>query len=97
MYLGAPDQNLFFETIDVEFAAAVPLCPTETLFGEHSEEAEVLRSVRDTILSQTPEGREIIKLYYELSPVIVETMAEDKEFKEQVKAMIGSVLQLLVK
>ena len=97
MYLGAPDQNLFFETLDVEFAAGVPLCPTETLYGEYSEEAVLLRSLRDTVLSQTPEGREIIKLYYDLSPAVVQVMEKDKEFKEQVKAMIGSVLQLLVK
>jgi hypothetical protein len=44
-------------------------------------------------LSQTPEGQEIIKLYYELSPVIVEMMNE--EFKAQVKEMIDGVLELI--
>ena len=39
-------------------------CLSVLLFGEHSEETEFLRSIRDTILSKTPEGREIIKLYY---------------------------------
>ena len=71
------------------------LCPTETLCGEHSEEAELLRYFRDNVLSQTPEGRELIKLYYELSASIVKAMEEDEEFKAQVKEMIDGVLPLI--
>jgi len=47
-----------------------------------------------TILSQTPEGQEIIKLYYQWSPAIVDAMEKDAEFKEQVKEMIDGVLGL---
>jgi hypothetical protein len=55
----------------------------------------LLRYIRDNMLSQTPEGREIIRLYYEWSPVIVKAMEEDEEFKEDVKEMIDGVLGLV--
>ena len=40
-------------------------------------------------------GQEIIKLYYQLSPMIVKAMEKDEEFKEGVKEMIDGVLGLL--
>jgi hypothetical protein len=71
------------------------LCAIVCVFGMSSEEAEVLRDFRDNVLAQTPEGQEIIKLYYEWSPVIVEIMNEDEEFKAQVKEMVDGVLPLI--
>lgn len=71
------------------------LCSTELIYGEDSEQTELLRYFRDNTLSQTPEGKEIIKLYYQLSPVIVEAMEEDEEFKEQVKDMVDGVMELI--
>jgi hypothetical protein len=65
------------------------------LYREHSEETEFLRSVRDNILSQTPEGQEIIRLYYEWSPSIVKAMEENEEFKQEMKVMIDGVLPLI--
>ena len=71
-------------------------CPISYIYDdEHSEEAELLRYFRDNLLNQTPEGQELIKLYYELSPTIVKAMEEDEEFKEQVKEMIDEVLELI--
>ena len=70
-------------------------CPTEELYGEQSAETEILRYVRDNVLSQTPEGQELIRLYYQWSPVIVKAMEEDEEFREQVKGMIDGVLELI--
>jgi len=43
-------------------------------------------------LSQTPEGQEIIRLYYEVSPVLVKAMEEDEGFKQEVKQMIDGFL-----
>jgi hypothetical protein len=70
-------------------------CTSEQIYGAHSEEVEILRYIRDNTLSQTPEGKELIKLYYQWSPVIVKAMENDEEFKEQVKDLIDSVLGLL--
>lgn len=70
-------------------------CPAELIYGENSEEIKLLRIYRDEILSQNPEGQEIIRLYYEWSPALVRTMEEDEAFKEDVKDMIDGVLELI--
>ena len=49
---------------------------------------------RDTVLSQTPEGRELIKLFYIWSPFIVRAIEEDEEFKEEIKGMIDTMLSV---
>ena len=71
-------------------------CLGDSLYGEYSEEAELLRAFRDEVLSQTPIGREITKLYYEWSPVIVKAMEEDEEFRKEVKEMVDGVLEMVV-
>ncbi|MBW2652523.1 MAG: hypothetical protein JRC57_05495, partial [Deltaproteobacteria bacterium] len=74
---------------------SAPSCPSELIYGEHSKETESLRYFRDNILNQSPEGQEIIRLYYEWSPVIVKAMEADEEFKEEVKEMVDGVLELI--
>ena len=70
-------------------------CPSEALYGENSEETELLRNFRDNVLSQTPAGQEIIKLYYEISPAVVKAMEEDEAFKQEMKGMIDEIFLLL--
>ena len=70
-------------------------CPPELIYGEHSEQTELLRCFRDNVLSKSPEGQELIKLYYQWSPVIVKAMEGDEEFKEEVKEMMDGVLPLI--
>jgi hypothetical protein len=65
------------------------------LYGEYSEEVELLRYYRDNVLSHTPEGRELIKAYYQWSPIIVQAMEEDEDFKKEVKEIIDGFLPLL--
>lgn len=72
-------------------------CPIVQIYGAHSEETDLLRNFRDTILSKSPAGQELIKLYYQLSPVLAKAVAEDEEFKEQVKEMVGGALMLIKK
>ena len=71
-------------------------CSLLLLYGEDSEKVEMLREFRDNVLSQTPEGREIIRLYYQWSPVIVKAMEEDEEFKSELKELIDGVLLLIM-
>jgi len=72
------------------------ICASEAIYGEYSEETELLRFFRDGILSKTPEGQELIKLYYEWSPVIMRVIENDEAFKEEVKEIIDGILQLIV-
>jgi hypothetical protein len=48
-------------------------------------------------LNKTSEGQELIKLYYQWSPVLVKAMEGDEEFKGEVKRMIDSVLPMIEK
>ena len=70
-------------------------CTAEKIYGVYSKETELLRSFRDNVLGKTPEGRELIRLYYEWSPAIVKTMEEDEEFKQEMKEMVDGVLELI--
>jgi hypothetical protein len=70
-------------------------CFIFNLYGEDSEEIELLRAFRDEVLNQTSAGQEIIKLYYEWNPLIVEVMNEDEEFKIKLQEMIDGMLPLI--
>jgi hypothetical protein len=72
-----------------------PPCLLGKLYGEDSREVEMLRNFRDNVLIQTPEGQEIIRLYYQWSPVIVKAMEEDEDFEAQVKEMIDGVVSFI--
>jgi hypothetical protein len=70
-------------------------CPALKIYGEYSEETDIMRNFRDNVLKQTPEGQSLIKLYYQWSPVIVKAMEKDEELKETVKEMIDGVMGLI--
>jgi hypothetical protein len=84
-----------YYSIDVEHLLP-GICPVEEVYGESANETTLLRYFRENVLSQTPEGRELIKLYYQWSPVIVKAMKEDEGFKKEIKEMIDGVLGLVV-
>ena len=70
------------------------ICSIEFIYGKYSKEAETLRHLRDNILSHTPEGQELIKLYYELSPAILNVIEKDNAFKAEMKELIDELLPL---
>jgi hypothetical protein len=70
-------------------------CPSKEIYGENSQETQLLRSIRDTVLSQTPEGRKIIALYYQWSPALVKAMQQDKVFETNIRKMIDGLLMLI--
>lgn len=72
-------------------------CPATFALGGDSNDLNTLRNFRDEVLSKTPSGKQIIKLYYQLSPSIVKAMEQDEEFKEEVKDMIEEVLPFVRK
>jgi len=71
-------------------------CPSKEIYGEGSLEVTLLRALRDNVLSQTPEGREIIKLYYQWSPVITMAIRNDKAFKAEMKELLDGMLSLTI-
>jgi len=72
-------------------------CLIEEIFGEYSDETDLLRDFRDNILNKIPEGQNIIKLYYERSPMIVKAIKEDEKFKEAIKEIIDGILPMIRK
>ncbi|MBW1823355.1 MAG: hypothetical protein JRI87_02140 [Deltaproteobacteria bacterium] len=69
-----------------------PPCAALEIYGEGSQETKILRNIRDNVLSKTPEGQELVRLYYEWSPEIVEAMGKHEKFKEEVKEMIDGII-----
>jgi rhodanese-related sulfurtransferase len=68
------------------------LCPAEAVYGEDSEEVQLLREFRDSVVQKTSEGRKLIVLYYALSPVIVNMMTENVKLKDRLLKVLNSVL-----
>jgi len=70
----------------------INLCAAEAIYGENSEQTELLREYRDNVLSKTPEGQEIIKNYYIFSPTVTKLLEQIPLLKNRVKAFIDSML-----
>ena len=70
-------------------------CLVKKAYSKEWEKVVLLRSFRDNLLSKTPEGHEIIRLYYEWSPMIVKAMEADEEFKKEIKEMIDGILPMI--
>ena len=69
-----------------------PPCLMENMYGEDSEEVVILKHVRDHILQGTPQGREIVKLYYAWSPFIVRMIENDPDLQDELKEMLDVFL-----
>ena len=72
-------------------------CTASFLYGEHSNETELLRCFRDNILGKSAEGQKLIKLYYQWTPLIVKMMEEDESFQLEVKELMDVLLQFIKK
>ena len=85
----------FTESFTLHGDPSANQCPAELLYGEDSEETELLRYLRDAFLIKSAEGRGIIALYYRYSPVIVHLLREDEELQQEVKTIADAVLGLI--
>lgn len=92
LHYGEPEQ-----TTSTTSTVSDDICPLELIYGEFSQETALLRRFRDTVVSTTPEGRELIKLYYLVSPLIIGAMEGDDEFKEDVTQLVDGVLAMMYK
>ena len=108
-YIQYPEESGFEDiktTINMELIRATingehyGCLTTYALGGNAREDAReddlnVLKKYRDNVLSKTQEGQELIKLYYQWSPVIVKAMEADEEFKQEIKELVDEVLPLI--
>ena len=80
---------------DLDFILRPSICPATLALGVDSNDLITLRRFRDEVLSRTPEGQEIIRLYYAWGPVIVKEMEENEEFQEEIRDIIDGILPLI--
>ncbi len=52
----------------------------------------MLRIIRDSILSASPEGQEIIRLYYQWSPLLTKLVERNEELRKEFQEVIAGVL-----
>ncbi len=70
----------------------VPLCLAEEIYGEDAEETALLRLVRDELLSTTPEGQELIRLYYQWNALLARVPGDNAAIREEIKELIDEIL-----
>ena len=85
----------YYDESKEDFTIASGACPLKVIYGEYSDETERMRYFRDNILRKTPTGQEIIRLYYQWSPLVIKAMEEDEGFKEEVKEIVDGVLEMI--
>ena len=73
--------------------SAPSTCFLAGLLGEDSEESAYLRNVRDTVLSTSSEGRELVRLYYQWSPFLAGAAGRDEKLQQEIKAMVVGLLR----
>jgi hypothetical protein len=70
-------------------------CPVVQLYGEGSEQVQLLRNFRDMVLQETREGQQLIKLYYVWSPVLARALDQDDGFRAEIREMIDGIVPVL--
>ena len=92
---GMPHKYLEIYGDPVLINLSPSLCLVESLYGEHSENTEVLRKFRDTVLQKTTAGKGLIELYYSLSPLSVDLLHSDEDLRNQVKQLLDSSMPMI--
>jgi hypothetical protein len=92
---GMPHKYLEIYGDPVLINLSPSLCLVESLYGEDSENTEVLRKFRDTVLQKTTAGKGLIELYYTLSPLSVDLLHNDEDLRNQVKQLLDSSMPMI--
>jgi hypothetical protein len=71
------------------------ICPAVEIYGEGSQEVAMLRTIRDQVLRTSPEGRELVRMYYQLSPMVVQAIKADPAFKAELKELADEFLNTI--
>jgi hypothetical protein len=72
-----------------------PGCPVTQLYGVNSEEVRLLRKFRDDAASTTPEGKQLVTLYYQWGPMLSAAIEENEAFKAEMKKLMDAVLPII--
>jgi hypothetical protein len=72
-------------------------CAVEAALDNDQTTLAILRTFRDDVLSKTPEGQSLIRLYYEWSPAIVRIIEQDEKYKQEIKGIIDGIVPVIQK
>jgi len=67
-------------------------CLAEAIYGEDAEATALLRRVRDELLSRTPEGQELITLYYQWNALLAHLAGDNGAVRDDIKGLIDELL-----
>jgi hypothetical protein len=67
-------------------------CAAESIYGEQSEQTELLREYRDNVLSKSATGRQMIKTYYELSPAVAEVLQKNTTARANARRVLDLLM-----
>ena len=65
------------------------------LYGNSSLEGELLRNFRDSVLMKTVEGKELVRLYYQWSPVIGNVIETNENLRNEIKELLDEIVCLI--
>ena len=71
------------------------LCPIYELLPDFPELQTLLRTARDTVLSQSAAGRTLISWYYQLAPGLSRLLADNPDLAAAVRQLAAAATQLL--
>jgi hypothetical protein len=86
--------NEYFTIVDTTADEPIP-CPLSLIYGDDSPQAKALRTFRDAVLRQTPEGRELIRLYYQWGPFVARAISADDQLREQAEQLADAVVMMM--
>lgn len=87
-------------------AGVCPICRQQVIYSycfiataaygtSMAKEVEVLRGFRDRKLESMPLGRQIVLLYYRISPPIAEIISRDDRLRATVRAILHPILGMI--
>ena len=70
-------------------------CFIEYLYGTHSAQTNLFKCLRDSLLKQSKEGQEIVRLYNQYNALLISVIEEDPDFKNQVKDILDQLIPII--
>jgi hypothetical protein len=93
---GRPDRYLAVYGEPVQFEVnRQSTCPAELLYGADSPQVVLLKRFRDRVLAQIPNGENLVRFYYRLSPDLTKAIRNSPVTAYALKAFLDQLLPLV--
>jgi hypothetical protein len=93
---GRPDRYLEVYGEPINFAVNQQgMCPAEMMYGADSPEVALLKRFRDRVLIPLPNGSDLVRLYYRLSPDLAQAVENSPVVSYSLKAFLDQLMPLV--